>query len=101
MNTASTPLPELPRAVPKTAQEWFPQELGQRRIPFGRYCHEAADRIEKAEAQLNLIREAVKDGTLADGPFRFAVGSIVHVFTEKELERARATAELIEAKIQS
>src|SRR5688572_23111933 len=47
---AAVPLSELLRAVPEDARDWFPDVIGMRHIPYGRYCHQAAAALDALKA---------------------------------------------------
>ena len=51
------------KSIPLKSREWIKNErgLGLRNIPYGRYCQEAAEALQKAEAEVKEIRSALGD----------------------------------------
>jgi hypothetical protein len=61
-NASDVPLIELLRSVPKSARDWFRDEGeigGHRHIPFGLYCHRAADELAKANEIRSVLKTAL------------------------------------------
>ena len=46
------------KSVPLDSREWIKNEkdLGLRNIPYGRYCQEAAEALQKAEAEVERLK---------------------------------------------
>ena len=46
------------KSVPLDSREWIKNEkgLGMRNIPYGRYCQDAAEALQKAEAEVERLR---------------------------------------------
>ena len=56
-----TPLVDLLKDVPEAARGDWPLESGGYALtPYGRLCHEAADRIIELEAENERLRETLK-----------------------------------------
>ena len=47
------------KSVPLNSREWIKNEKGSglRNIPYGRYCQEAAEALQKAKAEVERLRE--------------------------------------------
>lgn len=50
------------KSVPLDSREWIKNEkgLGLRNIPYGRYCHDAAEALQKAEAEVERLRNGMQ-----------------------------------------
>ena len=49
------------KSVPLDSREWIKNESGSRltNIPYGRYCKEAAEALQKAEAEVERLKKMV------------------------------------------
>ncbi len=73
------PLLERLRSVPSFAFAAVVESdplLGSRIIPYGRFCHEAADRINKLDTELSLARAQIQKDTARFEMMRAALISV-------------------------
>ena len=50
------------KSVPLNSREWIKNEsgLGLTNIPYGRYCQDAADALQKAKAEVERLRSTMR-----------------------------------------
>ena len=51
------------KSVPLNSREWIKNESGSglTNIPYGRYCQEAAEALQKAEAEVEMLKDRLND----------------------------------------